>query len=122
MLKSESPRFNLGLKNSGLEIEFVYSSPTRLLDEVSMGLAPIVVSELFEVIGNIALEGIAIIVVEQFVKAALSLASRAAVMIQGEVVFSGAPDEAGAAAADMYLRMSDADGSNAGAGRSAKES
>src|SRR5215471_17470186 len=31
MLKSESPRFNLGLKNSGLEIEFVYSSPTKLL-------------------------------------------------------------------------------------------
>src|SRR5438309_4897371 len=37
-LKSESPRFSLGLNQRGLAMEFVYSSPTRLPEEVSKDL------------------------------------------------------------------------------------
>ena len=60
-----------------------------LLDEPSMGLAPIMVERIFEVIKTIAAEGIAILLVEQNVSQALALTERAYVMDTGTITLSG---------------------------------
>jgi len=59
-----------------------------LLDEPSMGLAPIMVEKIFEVIQQIASEGVTILLVEQNVRQALSVATRAYVMESGRIVLS----------------------------------
>jgi branched-chain amino acid transport system ATP-binding protein len=75
-----------------------------LLDEISMGLAPIVVAELYEVVAQLAAGGIAIVIVEQFVRTALGVADRAAIMAQGRIQLEGEPGEVGDAVVDIYLR------------------
>jgi branched-chain amino acid transport system ATP-binding protein len=63
-----------------------------LLDELSMGLAPIIVDQLYEVVGHlVASEGLTIIMVEQFVQTALSFADEAAIMVNGQLVKQGKP-------------------------------
>jgi branched-chain amino acid transport system ATP-binding protein len=74
-----------------------------LLDEISMGLAPLVVAELYELVAQIAHEGFAILLVEQFAATALAVAERAAVMVQGRIEIEGTPAEIGAAAGAIYL-------------------
>jgi branched-chain amino acid transport system ATP-binding protein len=74
-----------------------------LLDEISMGLAPLIVSQLYELVAQIAKEGIAILVVEQFAATALAVAQRGAIMIQGRVQVEGTPAEIAAAASSLYL-------------------
>jgi branched-chain amino acid transport system ATP-binding protein len=64
-----------------------------LLDELSMGLAPIVVEELYEIVAQVAREGVSILVVEQFARTVLGVADYAAIMVHGEVVRAGRPDE-----------------------------
>jgi len=64
-----------------------------LLDEISMGLAPLVVGELYELVGALAQEGLAILLVEQFARTALAVADQALVLSQGQVVHRGAPAE-----------------------------
>ncbi|HMV53705.1 MAG TPA: ABC transporter ATP-binding protein [Rhodocyclaceae bacterium] len=59
-----------------------------LLDEPSMGLAPIMVQKVFEVIQTIAAEGVAILLVEQNAKLALSVSSRGYVMDSGLIVLA----------------------------------
>ena len=56
-----------------------------LLDEISLGLAPLIVSELYDLVGQLAAEGIAILLVEQFVRTAMRVADYAAVMSQGRI-------------------------------------
>jgi branched-chain amino acid transport system ATP-binding protein len=75
-----------------------------LLDEISMGLAPVIVAQLYELVAQVAAEGFAILVVEQFAPMALSVARRAAVMSQGRVELEGSPAEVAEAAKDIYLR------------------
>lgn len=60
-----------------------------LLDEPSLGLAPILVSKIFRLIREINQDGLAVLLVEQNAKAALSLASRAYVLETGRIVASG---------------------------------
>ncbi len=60
-----------------------------LLDEPSMGLAPLVVEEIFRVIGRLKETGITILLVEQNARAALSIADRGYVLETGAVVLSG---------------------------------
>lgn len=60
-----------------------------LLDEPSLGLAPILVSKIFRMIREINREGLAVLLVEQNAKAALSLSSRAYVLETGRIVASG---------------------------------
>jgi ABC-type branched-subunit amino acid transport system ATPase component len=74
-----------------------------LLDEISMGLAPLIVAELYEVVARLAATGIAILVVEQSVRTALSVADRAAVMANGRVVMTGTPQEVAESVFDVYL-------------------
>ena len=57
-----------------------------LLDEPSMGLAPIMVEKIFEVIRQIASEGVTILLVEQNVRQALAVATRGYVMESGRIV------------------------------------
>jgi branched-chain amino acid transport system ATP-binding protein len=65
-----------------------------LLDELSMGLAPLIVEELYGFVGQlVASEQLTIVMVEQFVQTALSIADRAAIMVNGELVQEGEPDE-----------------------------
>jgi len=60
-----------------------------LLDEPSMGLAPIVVEEIFEIIKNIRKTGTTILLVEQNANAALQIADRGYVLETGSVVLNG---------------------------------
>ena len=63
-----------------------------LLDEPSLGLAPIIVQNVFEVIGEIVEQGIGVLLVEQNVMAALQLAKRAYVLERGDVVLEGSSE------------------------------
>src|SRR5439155_4268552 len=56
-----------------------------LLDEISMGLAPLIVAELYQVVANLAAEGLTILVVAQSARTALGVADRAAVMASGRI-------------------------------------
>jgi branched-chain amino acid transport system ATP-binding protein len=64
-----------------------------LLDEPSLGLAPIIVSRIFKIIEEINRQGTTILLVEQNAKAALRLASRAYVMESGRIVMQGPASE-----------------------------
>lgn len=74
-----------------------------LVDELSMGLAPLIVQELYEIIATLAATGVSVLVVEQFADAALAVAHRAAVLVHGKVVASGEPDDIAADLSDLYL-------------------
>jgi branched-chain amino acid transport system ATP-binding protein len=66
------------------------SSPKLLLvDELSLGLAPIIVRQLFEILEGVNATGTSILLVEQFVHMALGHTHRAYVLAKGEVVMSG---------------------------------
>lgn len=60
-----------------------------LLDEPSMGLAPIMVQKIFEVIRNVAAAGMTILLIEQNAKLALQSSQRAYVMESGEITLNG---------------------------------
>jgi branched-chain amino acid transport system ATP-binding protein len=75
-----------------------------LLDEVSMGLAPKVVAEIFEFLTQLASTGAALLLVEQYVAQALELADLVYVLRKGEVAFAGEPSELDIdALAESYL-------------------
>lgn len=76
------------------------SSPRLvLIDELSLGLAPIVVDQLIEGIGWLKQEGISFVLIEQFVHRALAIADSVHLMAKGGIVFSGTPAEADRAGA-----------------------
>ena len=60
-----------------------------LLDEPSLGLAPLVVARIFEVIAGLTARGIAVVLVEQNARAALKLASRGYVLETGRITLTG---------------------------------
>lgn len=62
-----------------------------LLDELSMGLAPLVVEELYGIVSQIARSGTSILVVEQFARTVLGVADVAAIMVNGLVRKVGTP-------------------------------
>lgn len=64
-----------------------------LMDEPSMGLSPLLVSEIFKIIENISKQGVTVLLVEQNAKKALQIADRAYVLETGSVVLSGNADE-----------------------------
>jgi branched-chain amino acid transport system ATP-binding protein len=64
-----------------------------LLDEPSMGLAPLMVETIFEVIQNLNQQGMTILLVEQNARLALSMADRAYVMESGAITLSGSADQ-----------------------------
>jgi len=66
-----------------------------LLDEPSMGLAPVIVQEVFRTIRRLKEEGITLLLVEQFAKSALEVADYAYVMEHGRIAVEGTPAELG---------------------------
>jgi branched-chain amino acid transport system ATP-binding protein len=64
-----------------------------LLDEVSMGLAPLVVDEIFDSLKALADSGVTLLIVEQFVTRALEMADTVHLLNRGRISFSGPPSE-----------------------------
>ena len=64
-----------------------------VMDEPSMGLSPIYVNEIFDIIQSINKDGTTVLLVEQNAKKALSIANRAYVLETGTIVLSGDADE-----------------------------
>ena len=87
-----------------------------LLDEVSMGLAPNLVDEIFGFLKELGEHGVALVIVEQFVHRALALADRVLVLARGRVGLCGAAGTVGEA--EIFDAYSGADGFNGTAGRS----
>jgi branched-chain amino acid transport system ATP-binding protein len=72
------------------------ANPKLLLcDEISLGLAPIVVNELYAQIPRIKARGVGIVVVEQDISRSLDIADRFYCLLEGRVVLSGRPAEFG---------------------------
>ena len=61
------------------------------LDELSMGLAPLIVEELYDLVKQIAQTGVSILVVEQFARTVLGVADYAALMLHGRITSVGQP-------------------------------
>jgi branched-chain amino acid transport system ATP-binding protein len=74
-----------------------------LLDELSMGLAPLVVKDLYELVSQVSQTGVSILVVEQFATTVLGIADMAAIMVNGRVTRVGRPDELKEELSSAYL-------------------
>ncbi len=74
-----------------------------MLDELSMGLAPLVVEDLYGIVAHIATEGVSILVVEQFARTVLGVADQAAIMLNGQIHRVGSPHEIEAQLSSAYL-------------------
>ena len=74
-----------------------------LLDELSMGLAPIFVEDLYAIVAAVAADGVSVLVVEQFARTVLRIADRAAIMVNGRIQAVGRPEELEEALSAAYL-------------------
>jgi branched-chain amino acid transport system ATP-binding protein len=72
---------------------FLSQPSVVLVDEASMGLAPKMVDQIFDVLGRLASDGVSVLIVEQYARRALELADYAYVLSRGEVVLSGSTRE-----------------------------
>jgi branched-chain amino acid transport system ATP-binding protein len=72
---------------------YIANPKVMLLDEVSMGLAPKIVDEIFEFLGRVAHEGASLLLVEQYVTRALALADYVYLLNRGQVAYRGEPSE-----------------------------
>jgi ABC-type branched-subunit amino acid transport system ATPase component/predicted MFS family arabinose efflux permease len=77
----------------GLARALLHDPEILLIDELSLGLAPVMVHELLGVIERLRSEGITILIVEQSVDVALAIADRAVFMEKGEVRFEGRAED-----------------------------
>jgi branched-chain amino acid transport system ATP-binding protein len=74
-----------------------------LLDELSMGLAPLVVEDLYRHVPRLASSGVTVVLVEQFARMALAVADVAVVMAGGRIVTRGKPAEVAETLHETYL-------------------
>jgi branched-chain amino acid transport system ATP-binding protein len=74
-----------------------------LLDELSMGLAPIIVQELYEIVAGVSARGVSILVIEQFARTVLDIADTAAIMLNGRITRTGRPAELEDELSSAYL-------------------
>ena len=82
----------------------VVTDPALLLvDELSMGLAPLIVKELYDVLAQLSEDGMAVLLVEQFARTALAIADFAALMVHGHITAVGQPSDLDEAVAAAYL-------------------
>jgi len=77
-----------------------------MLDELSMGLAPLIVEELYAEVAAIASSGVSIVVVEQFAGTVLGVADLAAILVHGRIVAVGEPDHIESELSAAYLGAS----------------
>lgn len=86
------------------------TSPKVIIaDEMSLGLAPLVVERVFEALERAREMGVAVLLIEQFVHRALAIANRCAIFSRGSVSWSGPASAAGAEVLDRYLGAEAAD-------------
>jgi ABC-type branched-subunit amino acid transport system ATPase component len=83
-----------------------------IFDEISLGLAPIVVDRLYEALTAINADGVAMIVIEQNVERGLALADRVAVLEKGRVALSGPPADVRADERLLSLYVGEAKGTS----------
>jgi branched-chain amino acid transport system ATP-binding protein len=77
-----------------------------LVDEVSLGLAPKIVDEIYGFLATVAAEGVALLLVEQYVERALDLADYVYLLDRGRIAFAGEPGELDAATIyERYVGM-----------------
>jgi branched-chain amino acid transport system ATP-binding protein len=74
-----------------------------LLDELSMGLAPMIVTQIYETVAQLVGEGISVLVAEQFARTVLPIADVAAVMLNGRITAVGSPADIAADLSTAYL-------------------
>jgi len=74
-----------------------------LIDELSMGLAPLIVAELYDHVRRIAASGLSIVIVEQFVHEILGVADLAGIMLHGHIVETGTPTQIADDLTSAYL-------------------
>jgi branched-chain amino acid transport system ATP-binding protein len=74
-----------------------------LLDELSMGLAPIIVEELYRRVADMASLGLSILIVEQFAQAILGVSTVASIMLHGRITHTGRPEEIAGELSAAYL-------------------
>jgi branched-chain amino acid transport system ATP-binding protein len=72
---------------------FLSDARVVLLDEVSMGLAPRIIDEIFEALVKLSHDGVALLLVEQYVNRALGFADHVYLLGRGSITFSGPPTE-----------------------------
>lgn len=72
-------------------------------DELSMGLGPKVVEELYTFVAGLARDGVTVLVVEQFAEMALGVATRASVLVGGTIRLAGSPETVRAGLQAAYL-------------------
>jgi branched-chain amino acid transport system ATP-binding protein len=86
---------------------YVSNPSVVLLDEVSMGLAPKIVSEIFDFLKDLARSGKSLLLVEQYVARALEMADYVYILNRGRITFAGEPGELSeSAVAESYLGAS----------------
>ena len=88
-----------------LSLARVLTRQPRLLiaDEISLGLAPLIVEEVFAGLERVIGLGVSVILIEQFVHRALAIADRCHVLRRGRLVWSGEASEAGTEIVEHYL-------------------
>jgi branched-chain amino acid transport system ATP-binding protein len=88
-----------------LSLARVLTRQPRLLiaDEISLGLAPLVVEEVFAGLQRVIQLGVSVVLIEQFVHRALQIADRCHVLRRGRLVWSGEASEAGTEIVEHYL-------------------
>src|SRR5262249_36951297 len=72
-----------------LAMTLLHDADVLLIDELSLGLSPIIVEQLLAVIDQLKREGMTIVVVEQSINVALAIADRAVFLEKGQVRFEG---------------------------------
>jgi ABC-type branched-subunit amino acid transport system ATPase component len=99
----------------GLSKALILRPRLLLIDELSLGLAPVIVGQLLDMVREINADGTAVVLVEQSVNIALNLAEHAYFMEKGEMRFDGRSDDL--LARDDLLRAVFLQGAGAGSGR-----
>ena len=79
---------------------YVSGAKVILLDEVSMGLAPIIVDQIFDFLDRLRAQGVSLLVVEQYVNKVLAIADYVYILGRGEMIFAG--DAAELAGQDVF--------------------
>ena len=88
-----------------LSLARVLTRQPRLLiaDEISLGLAPLIVEEVFAGLQRVIDLGVSVVLIEQFVHRALAIADHCHVLRRGRLVWSGEASEAGTELVEHYL-------------------
>lgn len=105
LMNTEAGRLSGGQQQMlALSRALINGATTVLADELSMGLAPVVVDQIFEVIERLRSEGRSLLLVEQYVDRVLDIADYVYLLHKGEIVLVGEPDQCRRSALfDRYL-------------------